>query len=326
MRGPFEVVSVHSSARGDGVAIAWLESVMRSALDPANGLFTPSADETAVIPAPMSQMREFGRLVGMAIGRGLTPGIPLTSGCVYWFTEHLQSVAGDSDLFDLTILGAWGREEDSEYVTNLLKVRDDSVVFDAMVGTDFPSPSDDRTLNTENVDLYVKAALWHRFVEPHSVSCRWLLAGMNDILPGGMFEWFTVPELRTMISGPSVVDRDDLRRSATFLNALNEGEPAVEWDWFWEIVMADDFDADHVGSLLEFVSGSRKPPIGGFSGHSRAEKWLQVVLDASPELRNTHPRSQTCFKQLRIHRYDTREIMKERLISAIRDGNSLELA
>ena len=326
LSGPLEVQSIHSAARGDGVTLAWLASVLRSALDPASGLFSPSVDGSTVMPVGVSQMRDLGRLMGLSIARGMTPGIPLTSGCLYWFTYDLASVEGHSDIFESDLLEAWGREEDSDFVKNLLKVRDDTAVLDAMIDADFAGPSDHRTLDRGNVDHYIKAKLWHRFVQPYLSPCRSLLTGITDALPTrSTFEWFTIPELRTMINGPTVVDREELRRSSTFRNALNDGEPAAEWDWFWEIVMAEDeFSSDLFASLLEFVSGSRRPPIGGFSGHSGDQTWLQVLFDSSLPI-DGYPRSQTCFKQVKIPRYTNKAVMRERLIAAITDGNSLEL-
>ena len=319
--GDIVVESAHSPARGEGVRIAWLESVFRSAADPANGLFTVSASGSALCPTSKANMGELGRLMGLAIARGLTPSLPLTSGCLYWFNAHLVSnTEEDIYSFDSGILEDWGREEDPEFVTNLLKVQEDPLVLESMMDDDFPTGFGNRTLSATNVHLYIKAKLWDRFVRPHSSNCRSLLAGIHFVVPRGTFEWYTIPELRAVIHGSSSIDREDLRRSATFWNSLSVGAPAIEWTWFWEIV--SELDAEQLGSLLEFVSGSRKPPIGGFSGHSGQGTWLQVVFDSSRPI-DECPKSQTCFKQLRISRYSSKAVMKARLITAITDGNSL---
>ena len=307
----------HSEARGGGVEAEWLDGVLGQARDPVNGLFTSSDDESFIVPKSADQMRALGRLVGLAIARKISPGLPLTSGCFFWLMQT-HSATAVSEL-ELAVVTEWAREESSIAVDSTLKIRTDPEVLEALLGSDFPGQGDNRTLTADNVDEFIDAKLRHMAVWSMRDASLALLTGIYDVLPHGQFEWLTLAEMRTLFSGPLTISLADLRATTTVGHPSHRNVP--EWNWFWEIV--SEFDQQKLESLLEFVSGSRRPPVGGFAGAAGDRTWLQLILNPSRPV-DAYPTSLTCHKQLLIPRYTTKDIMRDRLLSSITSHNRLE--
>ena len=317
-----DVVFTHSAARGAGVATEWLDSVLQQANVEANGLFSRSDDQDTLIlnaNASPGKLRAFGRLVGMALARDISPGLPLASGCLFWLMQSHSSNATTE--LPITLITEWAREVSDIAVQSNLRLRTDPDVLHALLGTEFPEEvvgDGARTLTEDNVEAFIDAQLRHMAVGAMRQASIELLTGIYDVLPYGQLEWLTLEEIRSLLSGPNTISIEELRATTTVVPA----DPRIEWDWFWETVA--EFDQDQLGALLEFVSGSRRPPVGGFGGPNGDKKWLQLFYNAGGQV-DGYPTSHTCYKQMVISRYTSKDVMRARLLDSVSAHNRLEV-
>jgi E3 ubiquitin-protein ligase HUWE1 len=117
-----------------------------------------------------------------------------------------------------------------------------------------------------------------------------------------------------MISGIPTIDIDDLKKN-TELVKYNKTDQIIIW--LFEVL--ESFDANLKAAFLQFCTGtSRLPPEGfkalqGFHGPQKfnIHKYYNV---------NHLPRSHTCFNQLDLPPYETKELLIEKLTLAITEG------
>ena len=81
--------------------------------------------------------------------------------------------------------------------------------------------------------------------------------------------------------------------------------------WFWEIVL-EEWNDEQRRRLLVFATGTDKAPVNGL----RSLKFY-LVKDAENADDNKLPTSHTCFNQLLMPEYSTKEILREKLLLAI---------
>ena len=91
-----------------------------------------------------------------------------------------------------------------------------------------------------------------------------------------------------------------------------EHDPAATRDeikWLWKTLEASP--PEQIARFLQFVTGSSRIPLKGFTGDSK----LQIRHVSNPDLL---PQAHTCFNRLDLPAYDTKEILKEKLMLALK--------
>lgn len=85
----------------------------------------------------------------------------------------------------------------------------------------------------------------------------------------------------------------------------------------WEIL--EDFGKEDRACFIQFVTGTSKVPIEGFKaliGANGPQKF-QVHKSFDPL---KLPTSHTCFNQLDLPEYSSKEVLKQKLLLAIQEG------
>jgi hypothetical protein len=89
--------------------------------------------------------------------------------------------------------------------------------------------------------------------------------------------------------------------------------------WFWEVVR--EMDSQERARLIQFVTGTSKIPLEGFKalrGMNGPQRFQIHRAHGGPE---RLPSAHTCFNQLDIPKYTSREQLRERLLLACREGH-----
>ena len=145
-----------------------------------------------------------------------------------------------------------------------------------------------------------------------------LLKGFYDIIPQKLISIFNHRELELVISGMPTIDIKDWKNNTIYEN-YNEESDVVKY--FWEII--ESFDNDERAEFLQFVTGSSKVPLEGFSalqGIGGINKFkISKVFDKNYD---RLPTAHTCTNQLDLPEYPNKEILYERLILAIKEGKN----
>ena len=145
-----------------------------------------------------------------------------------------------------------------------------------------------------------------------------LLKGFYSIIPQNLISIFNHRELELVISGLPTINISDWKNNTIYEN-YNEESNIIKW--FWEII--ESFDNDERAEFLQFVTGSSKVPLEGFSalqGIGGINKFkISKVFDKNFD---RLPTAHTCTNQLDLPEYPNKEILYERLTLAIREGKN----
>ena len=145
-----------------------------------------------------------------------------------------------------------------------------------------------------------------------------LLKGFYEIIPQKLISIFNHRELELVISGLPTIDIKDWKNNTIYEN-YNEESNIIKY--FWEII--ESFDNDERAEFLQFVTGSSKVPLEGFSslqGIGGINKFkISKVFDKNFD---RLPTAHTCTNQLDLPDYPNKEILYERLTLAIREGKN----
>ena len=140
----------------------------------------------------------------------------------------------------------------------------------------------------------------------------------NEIVPHDVVRILNPSELELLISGTPSIDVDDLKNNTEY-QGYSPSAPQVRW--FWEVVREDLTEEDRA-RLLMFVTGTSKVPLDGFKalqGISGPQKFQihRAYGAESGRLCSAH----TCFNQLDLPEYASKEELRDRLMFAISEGS-----
>jgi len=141
------------------------------------------------------------------------------------------------------------------------------------------------------------------------------LTGFHELIPRELISVFNNRELELLIAGLPDFNFEDLKDNIDYDGYTSESDQIV---WFWEIIKS--FSPSDLALLLQFVTGSSKIPLDGFKalqGMNGLQNF-QIKRLRTRDLQRL-PIGHTCFNQLDLPEYPTKEILQERLLFAIQN-------
>lgn len=138
--------------------------------------------------------------------------------------------------------------------------------------------------------------------------------GIQAVVPGIALPLFTWRELEVRVCGMPVIDVDKLEKLTNYENFSASARHPVAV-MFWNVVRGMS-DEDR-GSLLAFTWGKRRMPAQN-SGAQFKLRFTQGMGDSHM------PVSHTCFFQLDLPNYSGEEVMREKLLYAIRCCSAID--
>lgn len=172
----------------------------------------------------------------------------------------------------------------------------------------------------ENKHEYIHLLVNYKMRESIRPQIEKFLEGFFSVFPEHMIRGRSTPEeLELAIAGPSIIDVADLKAHSEYVG-YTETSQVVRW--FWEVV--ESYDQPHLALLLKFTTGSPLPPVGGFANLRRSttderSQMFQVTRIGSET--NRLPASHTCFMQIDLPEYRTKEELEQKLTQAIEMGH-----
>ncbi|CAK9298000.1 unnamed protein product [Gordionus sp. m RMFG-2023] len=143
---------------------------------------------------------------------------------------------------------------------------------------------------------------------------RSLASGFSEIVPPGWLHYFDERELQCLLCGTSRIDVDDWKRNTVYKNYDPNHDAQIQW--LWKFI--SELDNEKRCRLLQFVTGTCRVPIGGFSelmGSNGPQKFCVERIAREDIL----PRSHTCFNRLDLPVYKSYKTLKEKLLYAIEE-------
>ena len=156
-------------------------------------------------------------------------------------------------------------------------------------------------VTNENLDDYIRHyTTWVTETTVKPQYCNFS-AGLSEVIPLKFFFMFSADQLDQLISGDDTYDWNALEQNATY-QGCNKRSKFVRM--FWD-VFHHDLTEQQKKEILYFTTSTSRVPIGGL-GRLKFE----IKAGRNP---NDLPTSHTCFSQLVLPPYRTRDEMKEKL-------------
>jgi E3 ubiquitin-protein ligase HUWE1 len=109
---------------------------------------------------------------------------------------------------------------------------------------------------------------------------------------------------------------DDLKANTEY-HQLNESDPVIQW--FWAALKS--FTQEECARFIQFATGTSKVPLEGFAGlqgmHGPQKFQIHRIYGGDDRLPTAH----TCFNQLDLPSYSSEEVLRSRLLLALREGS-----
>jgi len=172
---------------------------------------------------------------------------------------------------------------------------------------------EDILVTEENKEEYVNSMVSWRFTRGVEEQFKSFLEGFNEIVPIQWLQYFDERELELILVGIQDFDIQDWQAHTIYRNYRRSDK---QIQWFWQFVA--DISDEQRSRLLQFVTGTCRLPIGGFSelmGSNGAQKFCIERVGKE----NWLPRSHTCFNRLDLPPYRSYEQLKEKLLFAIEE-------
>ncbi|GMI83160.1 ubiquitin-protein ligase 2 [Hibiscus trionum] len=314
-----------------GLTREWYQLLSRVIFDKGALLFTTVGNESTFQPNPNSVYQtehlSYFKFVGRVVGKALFDGQLLDVHFTRSFYKHILGAkvtyhdieAIDPDYFKNL---KWMLENDISEVLDLTFSIDADeeklILYERTQVTDYELIPGGRNIKVteENKHQYVDLVAEHRLTTAIRPQINAFLEGFNELIPRELISIFNDKEMELLISGLPEIDLDDMRANTEY-SGYSAASPVIQW--FWEVVQG--FSKEDKARLLQFVTGTSKVPLEGFSalqGISGSQKFqIHKAYGSADHLPSAH----TCFNQLDLPEYPSKEHLEERLLLAIHEAN-----
>ncbi|CAF1293414.1 unnamed protein product [Rotaria sp. Silwood1] len=307
-----------------GVAREWFFRLSHEVLNPMyclfeyankNNYYLQINPASSINPDHLTYFRFIGRIVAMALyhGKFIDNGFSLA-----FYKRMLGKTLTMHDLESLdpefynSLL--WICENDLNNNDNLeLYFNTSFELFGKIESIELKPDGNDIKLIEENKNEYLELMTKWRFTRGVEEQTKAFLHGFNEVVPQQWIQIFDERELELLLCGISKIDILDWERNTIYKNYT---ETAKQVQWFWQFVR--EITDEQRARLLQFVTGTCRVPIGGFSellGSNGPQKFCIEKYGKD----NLLPRSHTCFNRLDLPPYKKYEILKEKLLFAIEE-------
>jgi ubiquitin-protein ligase E3 C len=179
------------------------------------------------------------------------------------------------------------------------------------------------SVTNENRVLYVSYVARHRLQVQPFRQTQAFLKGLGEIIKPSWLSMFNQSELQTLIGGDSSeIDVADLRENTLYGGVYQIGDDGLEHPTvrlFWRVMKEMD-DSDR-RKVLKYVTSTPRAPLLGFS---QLNPRFSIRDAGSDEERL--PSTSTCVNLLKLPRYSTAKILRQKLLYAVNSGAGFDLS
>ncbi|EUC67353.1 ubiquitin-protein ligase E3 C [Rhizoctonia solani AG-3 Rhs1AP] len=312
---------------GGGVFKEFLTSLVKEVFDSDRGLWLANKQQE-LYPNPHPYAKEAGQLewfrfVGRVLGKALYDGILVDVAFAHFFLAKM--LGRESYLNDLASLDPelyQGLMFLKNYKGNPEELSLNFTVTDDFLGevtvTNLVPNGVDKPVTAENRYLYILMVAHYRLRTQIRKQTDAFMEGLADVIDAKWLRMFNQQELQMLIGGtPDSIDIDDLRENCVYGGLYDESHEVIER--FWRVV--DTLNQDQRRALLRFVTSCSRPPLLGFKELNPRF----AIRDATSDDQRL-PTSSTCVNLLKLPRYSSENILREKLLQAISSNAGFDLS
>jgi len=129
----------------------------------------------------------------------------------------------------------------------------------------------------------------------------------------------TPSDFASMLAGEPNIDLADWRRNCLTTGGLRRR--SRRFRWFWRAVRSFSFEERE--QLLQFVTGSRRPPVGGFAQLQGFNGGVHrfTLCAGTHEPRDSLPRAHACICTMDLPEYSSYAVLRRALHTAVTMGS-----
>ncbi|CAE7203307.1 Ube3c [Symbiodinium sp. CCMP2592] len=319
--------SLESGIDGGGLFKEFMILVCRAAMSPEYGLFSASSDQT-LYPFPTAHMLQpnapkLYTFLGKVIGKAIYEQMLLEHQLSRAFLNRILDKMGDAE--DLASM-------DREAARNIAQLRQTKNIKElgltfstavsmpggAIQEADLCQRGRFRAVTQDNVDSYVQLLMDHRVTAQMALQTHFFLEGLKCVLDLKWLRMFDARELGIIISGSSAgFDVADLKHNTVYNGGFTDRSPVIQWLWD---LLENGLDSEDMGSFLMFATSCSRPPLLGFK--SFEPKFCIHKVDDPSRL----PTASTCANLLKLPAYTSQQMLRDKLLQAIRSESGFDLS
>jgi len=170
----------------------------------------------------------------------------------------------------------------------------------------------------ENRLQYIHLVSHYRLTKQIKLQSEAFFEGLSEMIDPKWLRMFNQQEVQILLGGVnSPVDLDDLRKNTNYGGVYDDEEQTITS--FWNVV--NTFDQEQRRALLRFVTSCSRPPLLGFK-----ELVPNFAIRNAGEDEHRLPTSSTCVNLLKLPRYKSEKVLREKLLQAITSGAGFDLS
>jgi len=140
--------------------------------------------------------------------------------------------------------------------------------------------------------------------------------GLSEIIPLSLLKLLTYKEVETLVTGNKIVDIELLKKNTKLSNDLKPESDKVKW--LWEIL--SEINDDEKVKFIKFCWAQERLPSTN-DEFIKNQITFTIKNNIDKKSKDGFPRADTCFFNLELPDYSSKEIMKKKLIAAINLDN-----
>ncbi|EAY09596.1 hypothetical protein TVAG_056400 [Trichomonas vaginalis G3] len=170
-------------------------------------------------------------------------------------------------------------------------------------------------INQENVNDYVSKIRDFTCGKVMKTKCHSFIEGFNQVLHWEPTCVFTPEELIQIITGSfQRITIQDLMNNVEVGTGYKKDSPVITN--FFEVI--EEMNDEDQKLLIRFITGSVNLPIGGLAGLQPKLTVAERAPDKGANYDDCLPSVMTCFNYFKLPMYSSKEILRERLMTAVR--------
>ncbi|XP_026540598.1 NEDD4-like E3 ubiquitin-protein ligase WWP2 isoform X3 [Notechis scutatus] len=306
-----------------GIAREWFFLLSHEVLNPMYCLFEYAGKNnyclqinpaSSINPDHLTYFRFIGRFIAMALyhGKFIDTGFTLP---FYKRMLNKRPTLKDLESIDPEFYNSitWIKENSLEECALELYFIQDMEILGKVTTHELKEGGENLRVTEENKEEYIMLLTDWRFTRGVEEQTKAFLDGFNEVAPLEWLRYFDEKELELMLCGMQEIDLSDWQKNTIYRHYTKSSKPI---QWFWQVVK--EMDNEKRVRLLQFVTGTCRLPVGGFTeliGSNGPQKFCIDKVGKETWL----PRSHTCFNRLDLPPYKSYEQLKEKLLYAIEE-------
>ncbi|TFY75116.1 hypothetical protein EWM64_g8895 [Hericium alpestre] len=333
---------VEAGIDGGGVFKEFFTELCKEVFDTNRGLWLtnknnelyPNPHSYATEPTNLDWYRFIGRVLGKALYEGILVDVAFAGFFLAkWlgkqsFLDDLASL--DPELYQGLIFLKHYTENPEDLSINFAVSEDGAcpadvpglahlfVEFGVSKTVDLCPNGSNIPVTRENRLAYIYRMSHYRLTKQIRLQSQAFFEGLSEMIDPKWLRMFNQQELQILLGGVNApIDVEDLRANTVYGGLYDNDHPTIVA--FWNVV--NSFDQDQRRALLRFVTSVGRPPLLGFKGLVPNFS----IRDAG-ESQDRLPTASTCVNLLKLPRYNSERVLREKLLQAIFSGAGFDLS